>query len=148
VGDFSESPSEADTFYTVVILHCDDFRFGGTPEILQVLFQQLFGEYKITIADGYRFLGMDVSYEVPAGILVFSMQTYIATTLGRFATYGCSAGVPFRQLVGSPLWVVLCVHGPHLLRVKELAQKSNSFMEADYAQALCVLHRIAKVRDV
>ena len=49
-------------------------------------------------ADGSRFLGMDVSYDLKAGTLKFSMGTYIKNTVERFSNADPSL---FRQIVGT-----------------------------------------------
>jgi hypothetical protein len=59
-----------------------------------------------------------------------------------------SLGCPYRELVGCLLWVVLCVMGPELVRVKDLARRSNKSTPADYQDALKVLKRIYKRRDM
>ena len=47
-----------------------------------------------------RFLGMDVDYDLSAGILKMHMATYIASTVQRFADFDLSKGIPYRELVG------------------------------------------------
>jgi hypothetical protein len=42
-------------------------------------------------------------------------------------------------LIGCLLWVTLCVMGPELLRVKDLARRSNRYEVEDYQDALAVL---------
>jgi hypothetical protein len=51
-------------------------------------------------------------------------------------------GVPFREIVGCLMWVCLCIMGPELLRVKDLARLSNNYTEEDFSAALKVLDRI------
>jgi hypothetical protein len=51
-------------------------------------------------------------------------------------------GVPFREIVGCLLWVCLNVIGPELLRVKDLARRSNDYTKDDFHVALKVLDRI------
>ncbi len=63
-------------------------------------------------------------------------------TLDRFRDFDLRQGFPFRELVGCLLWITLGVMGPELLRVKDLARKSNSFDESDYCLGLKVLDRI------
>ncbi len=58
-----------------------------------------------------------------------------------------SKGIPYRELVGSLLWRVLCVLGTELLRVKDLARRSNNFTADDYNDALSVLDRIQLQKD-
>ena len=43
--------------------------------------------------------------------------------------------------------IVLNIIGPELLRVKDLARRSNDFTAADYEDALKVLKRIYERRD-
>jgi hypothetical protein len=86
---------------------------------------------------------MDTHYDCVKGTLKISMETYITSTVERFENFDLSAGVPFRELVGCLLWVTLCVMGPELLRVKDLARLCNSYTPADYAQALKVLRRVS-----
>lgn len=45
------------------------------------------------------------------------------------------------------LWICLCVMGPELLRVKDLARRSNSYDENDYKDAMKVLNRIYEKRN-
>jgi hypothetical protein len=45
-------------------------------------------------------------------------------------------------------WVVLCVMGPELVRVKDLARRSNKSTPADYQDAFKVLKRIYWRRDM
>jgi hypothetical protein len=67
------------------------------------------------------------------------MSTYIKSTVERFQDFDLSQGLPYRELVGSLLWIVLCVMGPELLRVKDLAKRSNFYTVEDYKDALRVL---------
>jgi hypothetical protein len=74
------------------------------------------------------------------------METYIQSIHERFHSFDVSHGMPFREIVGCLLWVCLCVIGTELLRVKDLARKSNNYTAADYKMALKVLDRIYKRR--
>jgi hypothetical protein len=74
------------------------------------------------------------------------MGTYIDSTVQRFHSFDLTKGIPYRELVGSLLWIVLCVIGPELLRVKDLAKRSNNFTMDDYKAALKVLDRIVEVK--
>jgi hypothetical protein len=69
-------------------------------------------------------------------------MTYIESIHDRFHSFDLSSGVPFREIVGCLLWVCLCVMGPELLRVKDLARLSNNYTPADFTKALKVLDRI------
>ena len=115
---------------------------AAVPEVLKVIHDQLFAEFQITTSDTGRFLGMDIDYDLPKGILKMHMSTYIKFTVDRFQDFDLSQGIPYRELVGSLLWIVLCVMGPELLRVKDLAKRSNYFTVEDYKDALRVLDRI------
>jgi hypothetical protein len=55
------------------------------------------------------------------------MGTYIETTVERYRSFDITSGVPFRELVGCLLWIVLNILGPELLRVKDLAKRSNDY---------------------
>ena len=127
----------------ILILYCDDLRIGASASVLESLQAAFFKKFEITTAPGNRFLGMDTVYNHAQGYLKLSMTTYIETTVTRFESFDLTCGVPFRELVGCLLWVTLCVLGPELLRVKDLARRSNSYTEIDYADALKVLKRIA-----
>jgi len=126
----------------IIILHVDDMRVAATPEVLKLIHDQLFIEFQITTSDTGRFLGMDVDYDLASGVLKMHMATYIESTVQRFKDFELSKGIPYRELVGSLLWIVLCVIGPELLRVKDLAKRSNTYTLDDYKDALKVLDRI------
>jgi hypothetical protein len=126
----------------IIILHVDDMRVAADPDTLKLIHDSLFEEFQITTSDTGRFLGMDVNYDLSAGILKMHMATYIDSTVQRFADFDLSKGIPYRELVGSLLWIVLCVIGPELLRVKDLAKRSNSYTLDDYHHALKVLDRV------
>ncbi len=49
--------------------------------------------------------------------------------------------------MGCLLWIVLCVVGPELIRVKDLARRSNAPTTEDYFLAVKALKRIAKRQD-
>jgi hypothetical protein len=142
---FKASPLDS-CFYlrpdAVLILYCDDLRIGASQDVLISLHAALKDKFGITTAPGDRFLGMDSSYDLKLGILKLSMASYIETTMERFKNFDLSQGYPYRELVGCLLWITLNVMGPELLRVKDLARKSNSYGESDYNLALKVLHRI------
>ena len=142
---FYRRQDKGSPFYTTIILHCDDLRVGATPTVLKEIKDALFKEYAITSADGTRFLGMDVHYDLPKGVLTFSMGTYIKSVVDRFEK---SEPSTYLELVGCLLWIVLCVRGPELLRVKDLAQRSNSFTPADFKDGMDVLHRLNKEPDL
>jgi hypothetical protein len=114
---------------------------------LKDLHDKLYQEFQITTSDTGRFLGMDVDYDVDNGRLKMHMKTYIEATLQRFKDFDIAQGVPFREITGSLLWIVLCVMGTELLRVKDLARRSNDLDENDYKDALKVLFRIADRKD-
>ena len=128
----------------ILILYCDDLRIGASKVVLESLQAAFFEKFEITTAPGNRFLGMDSAYNRDEGYLKLSMTTYIESTVARFEQFDLSCGVPFRELVGSLLWITLCVLGPELLRVKDLARRSNSFTESDYKDGLKVLQRISE----
>jgi hypothetical protein len=128
----------------ILILYCDDLRIGASSIVLASLQAAFFSKFAITTAPGDRFLGMDTVYQRDLGYLKLSMTTYIDSTIARFADFDLSCGVPFRELVGCLLWITLCVLGPELLRVKDLARRSNSFTSSDYEDGLKVLKRISE----
>ena len=131
----------------LIILHVDDMRVAAEPAVLKDIHDRLFSEFQITTSDTGRFLGMDTEYNVNTGILKMHMSTYIETTVQRFENFDLSRGPPFRELVGSLLWIVLNIIGPELLRVKDLARRSNTFTITDYDDALKVLTRISGRRQ-
>jgi hypothetical protein len=126
----------------LIILHVDDMRVAAEHAVLKDIHDRLFSEFQITTSDTGRFLGMDTEYNVNTGILKMHMSTYIETTVQRFGNFDLSRGPPFRELVGSLLWIVLNIIGPELLRVKDLARRSNTFTITDYDDALKVLTRM------
>ncbi len=119
-------------------------RVAAAPDVLRIIHDQLFHEFQITTRDSGRFLGMDVEYSITTGVLKIHMATYIESTVQRFKDFGLSKGLPYQELVGSLLWIVLCAIGLELLRVKDLAKRSNSYTMEDYNDALKVLDRIVQ----
>ena len=95
----------------LIILHVDDMRVAATPAVLKVIHDLLFSEFQITTSDSGRFLGMDTEYDVQRGEFKMHMATYIQSTVDRFANFDLTKGIPYRELVGSLLWIVLCVMG-------------------------------------
>jgi hypothetical protein len=145
-------PSSLDNcFYrrpdALLILYCDDLRIGASKEVLATLHGLFLAKFDITTAPGNRFLGMDTVYNHETGVMKLSMSTYIETTVARFDAFDLSQGYPYRELVGCLLWVTLSIMGPELLRVKDLARRSNSYEESDYMDALKVLRRISERRN-
>jgi hypothetical protein len=126
----------------IIILHVDDMRVAAGPDVLTLIHDQLFSEFQITTSDSGRFLGMDTDYNMDSGIFKMHMATYIDSTAERFSNFDLTKGIPYRELVGSLLWIVLCVMGTELLRVKDLARRSNDYTWEDYNEALVVLDRI------
>jgi hypothetical protein len=126
----------------IIILHVDDMRVAAEKDVLARIHDQLFQEFQITTSDSGRFLGMDTEYDLDAGVFKMHMATYIESTVQRFTGFDLSCGLPYRELVGSLLWIVLCVMGTELLRVKDLARRSNNYSLDDYNEALHVLDRI------
>ena len=112
---------------------------GVSPAILQEPFLALFEEFGVTMADGTRFLGMDMVRE--PGVLTFHMGTYVRETVTRFEACDVSSCFPYREIVGCLLWACGCCHGADLMRVKALASKCNDFTGADFAAAMKVLKR-------
>ncbi len=144
---FTASPMDSCLYKrddAILILYCDDLRIGASKAVLQSLQEAFFARFGITTAPGDRFLGMDTEYQRDKGYMKLSMTTYIHTTVSRFEKFDLSCGVPFRELVGCLLWITLCVLGPELLRVKDLARRSNCFTVSDYNDGLKVLKRIAE----
>jgi hypothetical protein len=132
----------------LIIVHVDDMRVAALPDVLQQIHDALYARFNITTSDGIRFLGMDVFHDRPNGRLTMGMKTYIQSTMDRFATFDVTRGCPYREIVGCLLWIVLCVVGPELVRVKDLARRSNNPTPQDYQDALRVLKRIWKRRHV
>jgi hypothetical protein len=147
---FVSSPMDA-CFYTrgdaLVIVHVDDMRVSGSPDTVASIHAALFTRFKITTSDGLRFLGMDMQYDVAAGVLTMGMDTYIQSTMERFSMFDLTLGLPYREIVGCLLWIVLCVVGPELVRVKDLAKRSNAPTISDYNDAFKVLKRVYKRRS-
>jgi hypothetical protein len=147
---FHSSPLDA-CFYrrsdALLILYCDDLRIGATSDVLSSIHAALLARFDVTTASGNRFLGMDTSYALQAGVMKLSMTSYIAMTQERFLSFDLSQGFPFRELVGCLLWITLCVMGPELLRVKDLARRSNSFTESDYQDGLAALQQVYERRE-
>ncbi len=146
---FTPSPMDP-CFYkrsdALVILFCDDLRVAATMPVLRKIHDALFQKFAITTSDGTRFLGMDTVYNIKEGYLKIHMETYILSTRERFLDFDVSRGIPFREIVGCLLWICLCVMGPELLRVKDLARRSNDFTEKDFKDALKILDRIYEKR--
>jgi hypothetical protein len=90
---------------------------------------------------------MDTSYDIQAGVFKMHMATYIQSTVERFQNFDLSQGIPYRELVGSLLWIVLCVMGPELLRVKDLAKRSHRYTLEDYKEAVKTLDRVASLKE-
>ncbi len=145
IADNSHDPTLAQSD-ALIILHVDDMRVAASPIILKDIHDQLYKEFQITTSDTGRFLGMDTEYHIAQGVLKIHMSTYIETTVNRFRNFDITSGVPFRELVGCLLWIVLNILGPELLRVKDLAKRSNDYTPLDYAEALKVLDRISERR--
>ncbi len=148
---FVSSPMDA-CFYkrndgAMVIVHVDDMRVSAAPDVLTVIHDALFARFKITTGDGTRFLGMDTNYDVNTGVLTMGMDTYIQSTMERFQQFDLSLGCPYREIVGCLLWIVMCVVGPDLLRVKDLARHCNNFDSSHYATAMKVLKRLYNRRS-
>jgi hypothetical protein len=142
---FSPSPMDPCLYKrsdAIIILFCDDLRVAGLPDTVLEIKAALFKEFAITTSDGTRFLGMDTQYDLAGGYLKLHMETYIIQTHERFVGFEISRGVPFREIVGCLLWICFCVMGQELLRVKDLARRSNDYTESDYSDALKVLERI------
>jgi hypothetical protein len=131
----------------ILILHVDDMRVAAEPTVLASIHLLLFQKFEITTSDSGRFLGMDTSYDLSSGVMRMHMATYINETAERFLKFDLSRGVPYRELVGSLMWIVLCIMGPELLRVKDLARRSNHFTLADYDDAIKVLHRVIERKE-
>jgi hypothetical protein len=131
----------------ILILFCDDLRIGASDPVLQVLQSAFFTKFGVTTASGDRFLGMDTSYQRESGILKLSMESYISNTMDRFKDFDVSQGYPYREIVGCLLWVTLCVMGPELLWVKDLARRSNDYGGPDCLGALKVLKRVYARRE-
>jgi hypothetical protein len=126
----------------ILVLFCDDLRIGASDAVLEKLYSSFYAKFGITTAPGDRFLGMDTHYQRDRGIMKLSMESYITTTMERFRTFDTGRGYPYRELVGCLLWITLCVMGPELLRVKDLARRANKYTEEDYREALKVLKRV------
>jgi hypothetical protein len=142
---FSPSPMDPCLYRrsdALIILFVDDLRVAASPSVLAEIHAALFDKFQITTSDGTRFLGMDTMYNVEKGYLKLHMETYIVSIHERFHAFDLSHGVPFREIVGCLLWVCLCIMGPELLRVKDLARRSNDYNEDDFKVALKVLDRI------
>jgi hypothetical protein len=112
-------------------------RVAAPPDILKIIHDQLYNEFQITTSDCGRFLGMDTEYNLDTGVFKMHMATYIQSTYSGALT----------ELVGSLLWIVLCVMGPELLRVKDLAKRSHKFTMDDYKDAMKALDRIVHLKD-
>jgi hypothetical protein len=146
---FSSSPMDPCLYKradAIIILFCDDLRVAGQPSTVMEIKDALYKEFQITTSDGTRFLGMDTAYDIKSGYLKMHMETYIVATYERFIGFDLTRGVPFREIVGCLLWICLCVMGPELLRVKDLARRSNHYTDEDYKDALKVLERVYERR--
>jgi hypothetical protein len=127
---------------TLLISYVDDFRIGGSDEVVQGVYEAMFKEWGITSCDGTRFLGLDVAHDRQAGKLTFSMGTYIKQAIERFEMADLSKGLPYRNLVGCLMWIACSVFGTILVKVKELARHCNAYTEKEYNLALKLLHSL------
>jgi hypothetical protein len=127
---------------SALIMHVDDMRVSVAPDALTAIHNALFARFKITTGDGTRFLGMDKNYDISTGVLMMGMDTYIRSIMERFQRFDLSLGFPYREIVGCLLWIVMCVVGPDLLLVKDLARHCNNFNPSHYATGLKVLKRL------
>jgi hypothetical protein len=142
---FSPSPMDPCLYKrsdALIILFVDDLRVAAPSTVLAEIHAALYGKFQITTSDGTRFLGMDTLYDIDKGYLKLHMETYIISIHERFHAFDLSHGVPFREIVGCLLWVCLNIMGPELLRVKDLARRSNDYDKDDFTIALKVLDRI------
>jgi hypothetical protein len=118
-------------------------RVAANPDVLKHAHDQLYWEFQISTSDSCRFfLGMDTTSDIKNGGFKMHMATYIESTVERFTNFDLTKGLPYRELVGSLSWIVLCVMGTELLRVKDLARRSNNYTVEDYNDALQVLDRV------
>jgi hypothetical protein len=131
----------------ILILFCDDLRIGASDSVLEDLRASFFRKFGITTASGERFLGMDTFYQRDRGVMKLSMESYVTNTMDRFKNFDTSQGYPYREIVGCLLWISLCVMGPELLRVKDLARRSNVYSGSDYHAAVKVLKRVFARKD-
>ncbi len=97
-------------FDALLIVHVDDMRCSGTPAALAFVHNALLHRFKITSGDGTRFLGMDTSYDLSTGVLTMGMAIYVQSTMDRFQDFDLTLGLPYREIVGCLLWIVLCVN--------------------------------------
>ncbi len=98
-------PSTTDVcFYrrsdALIIVHVDNIRCAASPDVLLTIHQALYDRFKITIGDGTRFLGMNMTYNCNDGLLTMGMCTYIESTLECFTFFDVSLGCPYREIVG------------------------------------------------
>jgi hypothetical protein len=142
---FSPSPMDPCLYKrsdALIILFVDDLRVAATPLVMKGIHDALYERFQITTSDGTRFLGMDTLYDMKKGYLKLHMETYVDSIHERFHRFDVTKGVPFREIVGCLLWVCLNVMGPELLRVKDLARRSNDYTKDDFQAAIKVLDRI------
>jgi hypothetical protein len=97
----------------IIILHVDDMRVAAPALVLADIHSKLFAKFQITTSDTGRFLGMDSEYDLNKGVLRMHMETYIISTMERFEKFDLSMGIPFREIVGSLLWIVIIMHHGH-----------------------------------
>jgi hypothetical protein len=83
----------------LIIVHVDDMRVSASPDVLTTLHFALFERFTITTGDGSHFLGMDVTYDREVALLRMGMQTYIQSTLDRFAAFDTTHGLPYREII-------------------------------------------------
>ncbi len=126
----------------IIILFVDDLRVAATESVLMTIYDALYLKFQITTSDCTRFLGMDTTYNIDKWYLKLHMETYIVSIYERFHSFDLSKGVPFREIVGCLMWICLCIMGPELLRVKDLARLSNCYTKDDFQSALKVLDRV------
>jgi hypothetical protein len=131
----------------IIVLHVDDMHVAAERDVLKIIHDQLYDEFQITTSDCSLFLGMDTEYDLQRGVFKMHIATYIQSTLERFQDFDLSRGVPYRELVGSLLWIVLCVMGPELLSVKDLAKRRHRYTLDDYKDVMKILGRIFTLKS-
>jgi hypothetical protein len=109
--------------------------------VLKEIYEAMFKEFQITVADGSRFLGMDVEHDRDAGYLKLHMKTHFEETVARFESCDTTSGYPLREIVGCILWACN-VHGGDLIRAKALASKCNDLTATDCTAAMKLLCRV------
>lgn len=152
---------------TLALFVDDGLVFSSNPEAVDYVLKKLAQQFELTRGPPSTYIGLEIARNARDGTIRISQRRYIADMLTKFGMEDCNPSnvpmqpcteltrptepredLPFRQLVGSLLFLARCSRPDIAFAVSRLAQFCSGYDESHWKAAKCVLRYLKGTMDL